>query len=394
MKVPLSKLKSILSNSYFILSLYCGLAILLSLRSIALGVNQFGEYSYTFYNNYIIFKNSFLHLLSGQNMYILYPSEQWDLYKYSPPFAVFMFFFAYLPDWLGLIVWNLLNHLVLFWGLKKLPFKNSLTFGLAALYIIQELSIATANSQSNALIAGLLLLSFDAWKSEKIVLGSLYIALATFIKPFAIVFYLIWFFYPKKLKAIFFSILIFTLIALSPILVVGWSGLIKNYQEWFILLQEDHNISFGVSAMGLVHTVWGISWHKEWMVLISSLFLLTPLIRIKQYKNQLFTIFYICFLLIWMVIFNHRAESPTYIIAVTGVAVWYFISPFKKINLIGLILVLLFTQFSTSDIYPGWLRSDFFEPYEIKAIPCILVWLWIGIKLHFYNFNKNVTVAS
>jgi hypothetical protein len=262
------------------------------------------------------------------------------------------------------------------------------------LYIIQELSIATANSQSNALIAGLLLLSFDAWKSEKIVLGSLYIALATFIKPFAIVFYLIWFFYPNKLKAILFSILIFTLIALSPILVVGWSGLIKNYQEWFILLQEDHNISFGVSAMGLVHAVWGISWHKEWLVLISSLFLLTPLIRIKQYKNQLFTILYICFLLIWMVIFNHRAESPTYIIAVTGVAVWYFISPFEKINLIGLILVLLFTQFSTSDIYPGWLRSDFFEPYEIKAIPCILVWLWIGIKLHFYDFNKYVTVAS
>jgi hypothetical protein len=218
--------------------------------------------------------------------------------------------------------------------------------------------------------------------------------LATFIKPFAIVFYLIWFFYPNKLKAILFSILIFTLIAFSPILVVGWSGLIKNYQEWFILLQEDHNTSFGVSAMGFVHAVWGIAWHKEWMVLISSLFLLTPLIRTKQYKNELFPILYICFLLIWMVIFNHRAESPTYIIAVTGVAVWYFISPFEKINLIGLILVLLFTQFSTSDIYPVWLQTDLFKPYEIKAIPCILVWLWIGIKLHFYDFNKHVTDAS
>lgn len=66
---------------------------------------------YTAYENYVIFKNSFTHFIAGLNPYANFPAEQWDLYKYSPAFALCMAPFAALPDWAGLPIWNLLNAL-------------------------------------------------------------------------------------------------------------------------------------------------------------------------------------------------------------------------------------------------------------------------------------------
>jgi hypothetical protein len=54
---------------------------------------------YKDYNVYVIFKQAFFHLIAQKNLYILYPHEHWDLYKYSPTFALFIVLLAYLPDW-------------------------------------------------------------------------------------------------------------------------------------------------------------------------------------------------------------------------------------------------------------------------------------------------------
>lgn len=40
------------------------------------------------YNNYVIFKMSFPHLVNNEDLYIVQPEEHWDLYKYTPTFAV------------------------------------------------------------------------------------------------------------------------------------------------------------------------------------------------------------------------------------------------------------------------------------------------------------------
>jgi hypothetical protein len=45
------------------------------------------EKIYTGYNNYIIFRESFAHLIAGKDLYTVYSSEYFDLYKYSPSFC-------------------------------------------------------------------------------------------------------------------------------------------------------------------------------------------------------------------------------------------------------------------------------------------------------------------
>ena len=80
-----------------------------------------------FYNNYLIFKNSAIHLINNENLYVLYRQQQIDLFKYSPTFSFFFLGLTFLPNWLGLFLWNALNVLVLF-SLRKISFSKSSIF--------------------------------------------------------------------------------------------------------------------------------------------------------------------------------------------------------------------------------------------------------------------------
>lgn len=86
--------------------------------------DQFIGRHFTDYNNYVIFRRSWFHLINGTNLYSVYPDEQWDFFKYSPTFALFMGSIAYLNDYIGLSLWNVLNGASLFFAIRMLPFNT------------------------------------------------------------------------------------------------------------------------------------------------------------------------------------------------------------------------------------------------------------------------------
>jgi hypothetical protein len=79
--------------------------------------------------------------------------------------------------------------------------------------------------------------------------------------------------------------------------------------------------------------------------------------------------------LIWVVIFNHKAESPTFIIAMAGAAIWYFNSERSTINTVLFILAVIFTSLAPTEIFPREIRVSVFEPYVVKVVPIILIWV-------------------
>jgi len=95
--------------------------------------------------------------------------------------------------------------------------------------------------------------------------------------------------------------------------------------------------------------------------------------------------------LIWIVIFNHKAESPTYIIALSGVAIWYFSKEKNVVNLALLFLAFFLTSLAVTDIFPKVLREKIIIPYMVKAVPCIIIWLKItyDLKLNKFDFYKK-----
>jgi hypothetical protein len=75
---------------------------------------------YSHYNNYVIFKQSFYHLIAQKDLYIHYPQEQYDLFKYPPTFALLFAPFSVLPDVVGYPLWTAINLLLPVVAIQKL----------------------------------------------------------------------------------------------------------------------------------------------------------------------------------------------------------------------------------------------------------------------------------
>jgi hypothetical protein len=233
------------------------------------------------------------------------------------------------------------------------------------------------NSQSNALLAGLLVLSFGLLENKKYLLGTLCIVFSAYIKLFGIVGFALFLFYPKKWKLSLYTILWSILLFFIPLAFVDFNQYIKLFQSYWAMLNNDYSTSYGYSVMGWLNSWFGIRLNKNIIVLAGMVVFLIPLFRLNQYKNYTFKYLTLTSILIWIVIFNHKAESPTFIIAMTGVSLW-FISSEKNISNIALFIsAFILTSLSPTDIFPRFLREEYVIPYTLKVLPCIIIWLKI-----------------
>ncbi len=340
------------------------------------------------YNNYLIFRQSFPHLVEGVDMYISHEPEYFDLYKYSPGFAVLMAPFNWVPDLPGLITWNLINTLALFCGIYFLPFLKKKGKIFMLWFILVELLTSLQNAQSNGLIAGLLVLSLVQFEKKNVLLASLFIVFSAYIKIFGIAAVVLALFYPDKIKFILYSILWAVLFTFIPLLFTSWDLLMMQYKGWYHIIALDNSINYGISVFGILHSWFSVD-NKNIVVLSGLLILMTPLLFIKRYKEYDFRISFFSSLLLWIVIFNHRGESPTFVIAVTGAAIWFFSESRKNLDVFLLVLVFVLTCLSPTDLFPRSWRNDWVVPYSLKALPCVLVWIKINVDLFFKQEIKG-----
>ena len=364
----------------FLLYVFILLAIAISVQKLSQGERSFWGHTQSHYNNYVIFKTSFKHLVEQVNLYDLYEKEYGDFYKYSPTFAVFMAPFYYLPDWLGLITWNLLNCLLLFYGIVKIPELSDKLKVFILSFSLIELVTSIQNQQSNAMIAGFLLLAFVCFEKQKIPYAALLIMVCFFVKLTGILACFLFLFYDNKWKFVLWSLIWFLILAALPLLFTDFHNLTVQYQNWWKLLVDDHSQSYGISIFGIIHSWFGIQPSKVWILFVGMILFLLPLIRINRYKEFEFRLLYICSLLIWIVIFNHKAESSSYIVAIVGCALWYFTSEKSRLNLFLILLAFVLVSLSPTDLFPKSLRENLIVPFVLKAIPAVMIWLKIGFE--------------
>jgi hypothetical protein len=158
------------------------------------------------------------------------------------------------------------------------------------------------------------------------------------------------------------------------------------------MLKNDHDISYGISVMAWLHTWFGID-AKDYALLAGIMLFVLPLLRYKSFVYTGFRQLFLASILIWVVIFNHKAESPAFIIAISGAAIWFSHSN-TKFNAILMAMAFLFTILSPTDIYPKFIRDQFFIPYTIKVVPCIIIWIKILFELLTKDFSGNQPVKE
>lgn len=384
---------SILSNRIFILALYVLLAVIASLQAINGGPKKFDGYeqTYTQYNNYIIFKNSFEHLKSNQDLYIHYPEKQWDLYKYTPTFSAFFGIFAVFPDSLGLFLWNLINVILIFYGIYLLPKLTQPQKAFACLILIFELLTSIQNEQSNGMMAGLMVLTFVFLERKQLFWATFCIVFSFYIKFFSIVGIILFLFYPNKLRAVAYFIFWLSILFLAPFIFIDWEQYEFLLKSYFNMLSEDHSASYGYSVMGWLHTWFGISINKFVVVVIGGLMLISPLWKFKLYRNYDYKFLMLISVLIWVVIFNHKAESPTFIIAMLGVTLWFIWTTNNTFTKILFLFAFVFTSLSPTDLFPSYVNENLVKPYTLKAVPCILIWFYILYQQWKMTLEKRIS---
>ena len=363
-----ANIKRFLSQEKVILSIYLLAMLIISLQ----------HYFNNRYNNFSIFRASIGHLLEHKNLYLEYPKEYGDLFLYHPTFPILFAPFSWMPVWLGMCCWTIFSSYIVFLSVKLLPISHKQKV-FVWWFIFIELTTALHNMQTNPLIAAFIVLTFVHLEKENPIQTGFASALGFFIKGYGGISAVLFPFYPKKFgKNVLYYIIAFVFFSVLPGFIIGFDQLPRLYQEWQTLLIEEHKVNYGMSLIGLIYTLITSSipviYIQLFGVICLAIFLAYCFFIVKENTLSL-RVAILANLLIWVIVFNHAAESSTHIISVFGVAFWYLITPKNGLSKGLLIFVLLLTILSPTDIVPKFINRNYIIPYNLKALPIVLVWL-------------------
>ncbi|MDB4924913.1 glycosyltransferase family 87 protein [Mucilaginibacter sp.] len=386
------KLANIIKYKPLIIALWFGLSLFAVGKSVVLGHSHI-------HNNYFVYKYNFINVIHQHNLYQHQPEHYFDLNHYGPIFSFIIAPFALMPDSLGVVLWVMFTAFILLIAIQQLPIKKNHSL-LIVLLCAHELMTSAANVQINPLIAALILFSYIFIKNENDFWAALMIALGTFIKLYGIVGLAFFFFSNNKLKLvgsfIFWSVILFVL----PMVISSPAFIVQTYKDWYAdLVHKNLNniasIREDVSVMGMLRKIFFPQLSNMFVLFPGILLFALSYIRIKSFNNLNYQLLIVASTLIFPVIFSTGSESPTYIIAFVGVAVWYINSerPVTILDISLLIFALILTSLSPSDLFPRYLKDHYVDPYALKALPCFLIWIKIIYETLFRKFDKKDLIA-
>ena len=385
---PKEKFLKFISNPKYIFGIYLIISVLSAVTKYLHGPGS--------YNNYLIFKNVFYNTLQRSNIYLQYPEIHFDSNHYGIFFSILIAPFALLPDWLGMPVWNLANTAVFLYAVQKLPFSAAKKSFFAWL-CLQEFITAAVSLQFNIALTGLLILSAVYIYERKETKSAVAMLIGFFVKLYGIAGLSGFFFIRNKGRFIVSAIVLSVFFVMLPMLLSGVHFGLQSYADWFQSLSEKNasNQVLGnrqdYSLMGIVRRVSGNADISNLAFLIPGLAVFAlPYLRTNQYKNLPFQLMILASTLHFIVLFSSGSESPTFIIAVSGVMLWFLMQQRHTPFTIGLLVfVIILTCFSFSDLFPKYIKEAYIMKYSLKALPCCIVWFRVIFELMTRDFAKD-----
>lgn len=340
---------------------------------------------------YMIYKTAYLRLIAFQNIY----TGNYDDYLYSPTFPFIIAPFSYLPNYLGALLWDLLNALSLLYAIMLLPFTKNNKF-IIFLIVALEALISLQNFQVNALVVALMIFTYLSLENEKPFWAALCVAVGFFIKLYGLGFAILFLFYPKKVKFLFSLGLLMVLFFVLPLFVTRFdiNHFIFLYKQWIKILGTT--LDTLPNFFGILRSWFGITSHKIYLMvqIITLAITAMPLLRIQQYKNRAFRILYFSLLLIWVIVFSNKAESQTFIVAMVGIAIWFIMQKRTLPLVILFIFIFTFSCLLTTDLCPHKIRVNYYNAYGIQAIPGIIMWIILSLQLMFGKLAEEQKIFS
>lgn len=337
--------------------------------------------------DYSIFYHSFWHAWQQMPLYIIYP-EDGNYFLYGPLFTVLMAPLAVLPYQLGRLLWMLIITVVPFWSIRKTCFTRYQQVFILW-FVAAEAYLCTLDSESNSLILAILIFSFYLIDKEEDRWAALLIALGTTTKLFGIVGLAFLPFSHHKLKLIGWTAAWTAILLVLPMLVFGVDYISQQYMAWYDVLVHKNDLNQfaagqNVSLLGIVRKVSGCATYSDlWLMIPGMVLFALPYLRFKQYQHAAFRQTILASVLMFIILFATSSENYGYIIAMTGVAIWYTAAPWKrsKWDVALMVLAFIFTSMSSSDLFYKPLWREVIKPYSLKALPVTIIWLKLTYEL-------------
>lgn len=344
-------------------------------------------------NNFLIFRAAARHLMEGKDLYAAYPALHFDFYKYSPSFAFLFIPFALPPLWVAMLAWNALNAGALYLALGAVLPPREATMARAIVFL--DMLGSLQNVQSNALVAALIIFSFSAYERRHTVGGSVAVIVGTGIKIFPLAGASFAVFHPRKLRVAMALILATAVLGLLPLLVTTPAALAAQYASWHAIESKDA-IERGFSVMAMLHLALRQDWPNWPVQLLGTVMLVAPvLMRPARWSAWTFRRLYLCSVLVFCVIFNHQAESPTFVIALAGAAIWFAsLEHRSRWEWVLFAFIVIGTVLASSDAMPQAVQRAVFDRYRIKVLPCIVLWLELQRRLWMHATAATRTASG
>lgn len=347
-------------------------------------------------NNYRIFRGVFWHTLQCTSLYAEYPLEYYDVNHYGPFFSLVIAPFALIPIPLGLVFWCIALSLTLYFAITRSTF-SSWQQMFVLWFCSETLLTSLFMQQFNIAIAAIIIASYALIEKERDFWAACLIVLGTFVKLYGIVGLAFFFFSRHKgkfvLSLLFWGVVLFV----APMIISSPGYVVSQYHEWFVNLVEKNgenlaSVAQNISALGMVRRMLGNPEYSDLLILAPALVLFAlPYLRLKQWRNEGFRMTLLASVLLFTVLFSTGSESSSYIIALSGVCVWYFAAPWQrgKADIWLLVFVFLLSSMGSSDLYPRAIKREYIQAYSLKALPCLIVWLKLCWEMMVKNYGPH-----
>ncbi len=352
-------------------------------------------------NNFRIFRGVFWHTLQCTSLYAEYPLEYYDVNHYGPFFSLIIAPFALMPIPLGLVFWCIALSLTLYFAITRSTF-SSWQQMFVLWFCSETLLTSLFMQQFNIAIAAIIIASYALIEKERDFWAACLIVLGTFVKLYGIVGLAFFFFSRHKgkfvLSLLFWGVVLFV----APMIISSPGYVVSQYHEWFVCLVEKNGENLAsqaqnISALGMVRRVLGNPQYSDLLILAPALVLFAlPYLRFKQWRNEGFRMTLLASVLLFTVLFSTGSESSSYIIALSGVCVWYFAAPWQrgKADIWLLVCVFLLSSMGSSDLYPRAIKREYIQAYSLKALPCLIVWLKLCWEMMVKNYEPTHHLLS
>ena len=347
-------------------------------------------------NNFRIFRGVFWHTLQCTSLYAEYPLEYYDVNHYGPFFSLVIAPFALMPIPLGLVFWCIALSLTLYFAITRSTF-SSWQQMFVLWFCSETLLTSLFMQQFNIAIAAIIIASYALIEKEREFWAACLIVLGTFVKLYGIVGLAFFFFSKHKGKFVLSSLFWGVVLFVAPMIISSPTYVVSQYHEWFVCLVEKNGENLAsqaqnISALGMVRRVLGNPGYSDLLILAPALVLFAlPYLRFKQWRNEGFRMTLLASVLLFTVLFSTGSESSSYIIALSGVCVWYFAAPWQrgKADIWLLVFVFLLSSMGSSDLYPRAIKREYIQAYSLKALPCLIVWLKLCWEMMVKNYEPH-----